>query len=102
MLLRRLYAFFVVEAGTWFVHVLGVTARPDGAWVAQQARNLLIDPGDRAGEFRFLVRDRDAKFTRVFDEVMAGNGTRVIKIPSRSPGANGLRSGGYAQRARRL
>ncbi|MCW2859147.1 MAG: Integrase catalytic region [Actinoallomurus sp.] len=78
----------MIEVGTRFVHVLGVTANPDGGWVAQQARNLLIDLGERAGVFRFLVRDRDAKFTRVFDDVMAGNGTRVVKIPPRSPRAN--------------
>jgi putative transposase len=88
VLLRRLYVFFVIEVGTRFVHVLGVTANPDGAWVAQQTRNLLISLENRAGEFRFLVRDRDAKFTRVFDDVMTGNGTRVVKIPPRSPRAN--------------
>ena len=88
MLLRRLYVFFVIEAGIRFVRVLGVTANPDGAWVAQQARNLLIDLGGPRREVRFLVRDRDTKFTQVFDDVMAGDGTRVMKIPPRSPRAN--------------
>jgi putative transposase len=83
-----LHVFFAVEVGTRVVHVLGVTANPNGSRVAQQVRNLLIDLGDRAEKFRFLVRDRDTKFTRVFDDAMAGNGTRVIKIPPRSPRAN--------------
>jgi len=68
--LKRIYVFFVIELETRYVHLLGVTANPDGAWTAQAARNLLMDLGERAGEFKVLLRDRGGQFTDNFDQIL--------------------------------
>ena len=83
--LQRLYCFFVIEIGSRSVHILGVTANPDGPWTTQQIRNLLMDPGDSAAGVRFLIRDRAAQFTTSFDALLASAGIRAVKIPPRSP-----------------
>ena len=86
--LQRLYCLFVMEVGSRYVHILGVTANPDGLWTTQQIRNLLTDLGDRAAGFRFLVRDRAGQFTSAFNTVLTGAGIEAVKIPPRSPRAN--------------
>jgi putative transposase len=90
ILLRRVYVLFVIELGSRRVHLAGVTGHPTGLWVAQQARNLLASVSEQTGAWKFLIRDRDAKFTRAFDDVWRSTGAEVICTPVRAPNANAV------------
>ena len=88
VLLKRLYVLFFIKLDTRRVHLSGVTAHPIGPWVVQQARNLAMVMEDRVHPVKFLIRDRDAKFTSGFDEVFRSEGIRIIHTPIRAPRAN--------------
>ena len=86
--LKRIYVLFFIEHASRTVHVVGATTNPTGPWVAQQARNLLMNLGERAGHLKFLIRDRDTKFTMAFDRVFTSLGATVIRTPVRAPRSN--------------
>jgi putative transposase len=91
--LRRLYVLFFAAIGTRRVEYVACTTNPDTAWMIQQARNLLMDPDDRRPRSRFLIHDRDTKFSRVFDAVFHSEGIEIVRTPIQAPNANA-----YAER----
>ena len=91
IMLRRLYVLFFIELSSRRVHFAGCTTNPSGAWVLQQARNLSFT--NVLERMRFLIHDRDSKFTAAFDEVFRSEGLEVIHTPVRAPKANA-----YAER----
>jgi len=88
LFLKTLYVLFFIELSTRRVLVAGMSANPDSAWDTQQARNLCYDLSDREAQVRFLIRDRDSKYTSRFDEVFRSEATEVICTPIRAPKAN--------------
>jgi putative transposase len=90
VLLRRLYALIVIEHGTRRVHLADITARPDGAWTTQAARNVLMDLGQRAASVKFLIRDRAGQFTSSFDAVFTAEGIRILASPPQAPRASAI------------
>jgi putative transposase len=85
--LQRIYVLFFIALATRRIEYIACTSTPDGGWVAQQARNLVMQLGDEQ-PFRFLIHDRDAKFSHAFDEVFRTGGTSVIRTPVQAPDAN--------------
>jgi transposase InsO family protein len=90
VLLCRVYALIVIEHGTRRAHLAGITARPDGAWTTQAARNFLMGLGQRAATVKFLIRDRAGQFTSSFDAVLAAEGIRILASPPQAPKANAI------------
>jgi putative transposase len=88
--LQRLYVLFFIELGSRRVHLAGCTPNPSAPWVAQQARHLSWTLAERPEMFRFLIRDRDQKFTHDFDEVCRSEGIQIVRTPFRAPAANGV------------
>ena len=91
--LRRLYVLFFVSIGTRRVEYVACTSKPDTAWMSQQARNLLMDLDDRSERPRFLIHDRDTKFSGAFDGIFRSEGVEIVRTPILAPSANA-----YAER----
>jgi putative transposase len=88
--LQRLYVLFFIELGTRRVHVVGCTSNPNTHWVTQQARQFAWTLPERPEPARFLIRDRDQKFTSEFDTVFRGAGVQVVLTPRQTPTANAV------------